>query len=249
MIAEGLTGGETARRDELAANLTAVRARIDRAAAAAGRVDPVRLIVVTKTFPASDVDLLATLGVTDVGENRDQEGRAKYEECGSAARSLTWHMIGQLQRKKASHVVRWASVVESVDRPELVTALGRAAASAGRVTGVLLQVNLDPEPVPGRGGALPQELPDLADRVGQEGALRLEGLMAVAPNPGSGVPADSADRAFARLQALSEDLRSRHPEARVISAGMSGDLEQAVAHGATQVRVGGAILGARAYVQ
>jgi uncharacterized pyridoxal phosphate-containing UPF0001 family protein len=125
----------------------------------------VRLIVVTKTFPASDVDLLGELGITDVGENRDQEAAAKRRDCTAGAEGLRWHMIGQLQRNKARSVVAWADVVESVDRAALVTALGTAAHEVGRRIDVLIQVNLDPEPTPGRGGALPQEVPELADLI------------------------------------------------------------------------------------
>lgn len=244
-----MTHETSGRRAELAANLTAVRERIAEAVVAAARDDEVRLIVVTKTFPSGDVDLLADLGVTDVAENRDQEARLKHEECGPTARALTWHMIGQVQRNKVNHVARWADQVDSLDRMSLVTALGRAAESAGRTLGVLVQVNLDPEPVAGRGGAVPVDLPALADAVAREPGLRLDGLMGVAPHPAGGSVHDTAGPAFRRLQALSEQLRRDHPEASVISAGMSGDLEEAVAHGTTQVRVGGAILGARAYVQ
>lgn len=248
-----MTDVSQTRRDALATRLAAVRTRIEHARAASGRTDEVRLVVVTKTFPASDVDLLAELGVTDVGENRDQEARHKYGECSAEARALTWHMIGQLQRNKASSVATWADVVESVDRAALVPALARAAAGADRTVGVLLQVNLDLDPDPGRGGALPADLPSLADLVAAEPALRLDGLMAVAPHPASdGAPHDSFDlaaEAFARLRELSDALLVHHPDATVVSAGMSGDLEAAVAAGATQVRVGGAILGARDPVQ
>lgn len=237
------------RREQLAANLEAVRARIDRARLAADRSDEVRLVVVTKTFPVNDVDLLATLGVTDVGENRDQEARPKRADAGDAAQDLTWHMIGQLQRNKANHVARWADTVDSVDRLSLVPALGRAAEMSDRVLGVLIQVNLDPQPEPGRGGALPNEIPHLAASVAGQPGLRLDGLMGVAPHPGAGSVHDTAGPAFARLREASELLRRDHPAATVISAGMSGDLEDAIAHGATQVRVGGAILGARPIVQ
>ena len=240
---------DTARREQLAANLDSVRQRIARALAAAQRNDEVRLIVVTKTFPASDVDLLATLDVSDVAENRDQEARQKHEQCGSVAQDLTWHMIGQLQRNKANHVVRWANTVDSVDRLALVPALGRAAESRDRDLGVLLQVNLDPDPEPGRGGVAPDDLAELADAVASQRRLRLDGLMGVAPHPGSGSVRDTAGPAFARLLELSERLRLEHPEASTISAGMSGDLEEALENGATQVRIGGAILGTRASVQ
>ena len=237
------------RLGELAANLEAVRGRVDRAREAAGRLDEVRLVVVTKTFPAGDVELLASLGVTDVAENRDQEARLKHEACGHQAQDLTWRMIGQLQRNKVNHVVRWADTVDSVDRRALVTPLGRAAEAGERLLGILLQVNLDPQPEPGRGGVAPADLDALADAVAAEAGLRLDGVMGVAPHPGAADVRVTAGPAFSRLRDLSERLRRNHPGATVISAGMSGDLEVAIENGATQVRVGGAILGARPPVQ
>ncbi len=236
-------GGNEDRTAQIAAGLQAVRARIDAARAAAGRTDDVHLVVVTKTFPASDVDILAALGVTEVAENRDQEARAKHEACDPSAAGLRWHMIGQLQRNKAASVARWADVVESVDRQELAVALGRAAVDAGRVLEVLLQISLDPQPRADRGGVSPADARELAARVAEQPGLILRGVMGVAPFPGD------PGEAFGRLRAVSDELRTHWPEADRISAGMSGDLEQAVAHGATQVRIGGAVLGQRSYVQ
>lgn len=227
------------RREALAENLASVHRRIDDAARSVGRAPgDVRLTVVTKTFPASDVALLAELGVTDVAENRDQEARQKAELLGDLP--LRWHMIGQLQRNKANSVARWARVVESVDRLALVSALSNAALAADRELEVLVQVCLDPEP--GRGGAMPAEVLPLCDLVEAAAGLTLAGLMAVAPHPGD--PAE----AFARLAALRETVLTQHPNATTLSAGMSGDLEEAVTHGATQVRIGGAILGTRPVV-
>ena len=133
------------RRCELAANLVAVRARISAACQAAGRdVHEITMIAITKTRPASDVRLLAELGVTDVGENRDQEAAPKAAACTElGVTGLTWHFVGQLQTNKASSVVRYADVVHSVDRERLVTALGTQARRAGRALTCLLQVSLD----------------------------------------------------------------------------------------------------------
>lgn len=231
------------RQDEIRAGLAHVHERIARACADAGRTDRVDLVVVTKTFPASDVDILAASGVTDVAENRDQEARAKRGEVGVAGNGLRWHMIGQLQRNKAASVARWADVVESVDRPELAVALGRGAAAAERTLEVLVQVSLDPVPGDGRGGIAPAAALDLASVVVEQPGLVLRGVMGVAPHPGD--PAE----AFARLREVADGIRDRWPGADRISAGMSDDLEQAVAHGATQVRIGGAVLGHRVYVQ
>ncbi|KAB2353280.1 YggS family pyridoxal phosphate-dependent enzyme [Actinomadura montaniterrae] len=224
------------RRAELAANLAEVRGRIAAACAAAGR-DPaeVALIAVTKTFPASDVRLLAGLGLTDVGENRDQEARPKAAEC--ADLSLTWHFVGSLQTNKARAVASYADVVHSVDRSRLVAALSGAAARAGRTLRCLVQVSLDE--AEHRGGAAPAQVPALADEIAAAPGLELGGLMAVAP-----LGADPAP-AFERLAALSADLRRNHPDARSVSAGMSGDLEQAIACGATHLRIGTALLGGR----
>jgi hypothetical protein len=221
---------------ELAAHLGQVRARLAAACEAAGR-DPhsVCLVAITKTWPADDVRRLAALGVRDVGENRDQEARPKAAAC--ADLGLVWHFVGQLQTNKARSVAGYADVVHSVDRARLVAALDRGAVEAGREVGVLLEVALDGEA--GRGGAAPAEVPALAGLVAESAALRLRGVMGVAP-----LGADPAP-AFARLAAVSAALRSDHPQAGWISAGMSGDLEAAIAAGATHVRVGTALLGRR----
>ena len=225
------------RRDELAHNLGAVRGRVDAACRAAGR-DPgdVGLVVVTKFFPASDVELLTDLGVRDVGENRDREAAAKVAEL-TRRDQLRVHFIGQLQTNKAASVVRYADVIHSVDRPKLVAALDRAAAGHAVRPAVLLQVCLDDHP--GRGGVRPEGAADLADLIAEAEHLELKGLMAVAP-----LGADPA-AAFARLEELAHGIRQAHPGATWLSAGMSADLEAAVAHGATLLRVGSAILGSR----
>jgi len=230
--------GEDQRLAELAANLRAVSARIEAACAAVGRrPDEVRLIAVTKTFPVSDIVLLSRLGITDVGENKDQEAAPKAAACAAAGLSLRWHFVGQLQVNKAASVVSYADVVHSVDRDRLVQALGRRARAAGRVISCLVQVSLDGEA--GRGGAPPEQVPDLASAIAAEGGLDLAGVMAVAP---LGLPARPA---YARLREIAETVRSAHPSARAISAGMSSDLGDAIAEGATHVRIGTALLGGR----
>ncbi|HEX2312321.1 MAG TPA: YggS family pyridoxal phosphate-dependent enzyme [Thermomonospora sp.] len=228
------------RAGELAGNLAAVRARIAVACDAAGR-DPaaLTLIAVTKTFPASDVRLLAGLGITDVGENRDQEAAPKAAEC--ADLPLTWHFVGQLQTNKARAVAAYADVVQSVDRPRLVTALSAGAVRAGRTLRCLVQVSLDEDPDQ-RGGAAPGRVPELADLVAGAENLELGGVMAVAPLGADPLPA------FERLAEVAARVRAAHPDATVISAGMSGDLEQAVACGATHLRIGTALLGGRSAI-
>ncbi|WP_030144920.1 YggS family pyridoxal phosphate-dependent enzyme [Spirillospora albida] len=226
------------RRVELAGNLADLRARIAAACAVAGRDErEVTLIAVTKTFPASDVRLLAELGLTEVGENRDQEAGPKAAEC--ADLPLTWHFVGSLQTNKARSVAAYADVVHSVDRARLVTALSGAAVRAGRTLRCLVQVSLDPEEAAGRGGAAPGDVPALADAIAEADALELGGVMAVAP-----LGADPAP-AFARLAGIANEVRGTHPSATMVSAGMSGDLEQAIACGATHLRIGTALLGGR----
>ena len=223
------------RPEELAANLADLEARIARACLAAGRSrDELTLVAVTKTWPASDCVLLRDLGVHDLGENRDQEASEKA----AAVTGVRWHFVGSVQTNKARSVASYAHVVHSVDRPSLVSVLGDGAVRAERVVDVLLQVSLDNDPE--RGGADPSAVPGLAEHVSLTAGLRLAGVMAVAP-----LGVDPA-AAFARLADVAGTVRADHPEAIVISAGMSGDLEQAVAHGATHLRVGTALLGRRA---
>lgn len=231
------------RIEELRAGLARTEERI-RAACAAAQRDraDVSLIVVTKFFPATDLVSLVALGVRDIGENRDQEARTKVEEATALLAGAPLpriHFIGQAQRNKAGSIARYADVVHSLDRAALAEALDRGAERAGRMLDVLIQVDLDPEPEPGRGGCVPAEVPPLAQVVAGLDGLRLRGVMTVAP---LGM---DPDRAFAGLAEVSSDLQIDHPEARWVSAGMSGDLESAIAHGATHLRVGTAILGSR----
>jgi pyridoxal phosphate enzyme (YggS family) len=219
---------------------------------AAGRpASDVSLIAITKTFPASDVALLAGLGLTDFGENRDQEAAPKIAEATALGVLARWHFVGQLQVNKARSVAGYADVVHSVDRTRLVTALGSQAVSAGRVITCLVQVNLDDSPDiaaegrggaaagDGRGGAAPGEVPGLADAIAATEGLVLGGVMAVAPFGHQARPA------FARLREIAGLVAVSHPDATMISAGMSGDLDDAIAEGATHVRIGTALLGGR----
>ena len=227
---------DSSRRDELAARLTAVRERISAACAAAGRKpQDVSLVAVTKTFPASDVRLLSGLGVRDFGENRDAEAAPKATQC--ADLDLVWHFVGQLQTNKAASVARYATFVHSVDRLRLVRALGAAARRAERVIECLIEVSLDGDPA--RGGAPAGEVPGLAEALMAEAGLVLAGVMAIAP---LGMP--PAD-AFARLLDSAAAVRAVRPAEITVAAGMSGDLEAAIAAGATHVRIGTALLGDR----
>jgi pyridoxal phosphate enzyme (YggS family) len=233
--------GAVSRRAEIAAGLAAVDERIERACTVAGRSrTDVTVIVVTKTFPVGDIRLLADLGVRDIGENRDQEAAPKAGEC--ADLGLTWHFVGQLQTNKARSVARYASVVHSVDRTRLVDALAAAATTSGRQVGCLVQVSLDDQRQrrPGRGGAAVDQVIELADQIASGSGLRLLGVMAVAPIGAEPAPG------FEQLARVASAVRARHPGADWISAGMSEDLEAAIAAGATHLRVGSAILGRRA---
>lgn len=229
------------REAELVSALGAIRARIAAACEPVGR-DPqeLKLIAVTKTFPATDVATLVRLGIVDIGENKDQEARAKIAELNpDALAAIRWHVVGRLQTNKARSVVRYAHAVHSVDRVKLATALADAASGTrAEPLEVFLQVSLDEDPT--RGGVPANGLLDLAAAVAQRPELRLRGIMAVPP-----LDADP-DAAFARLAELSGELRNVHPGADAISAGMSADLEAAIRHGSTHLRVGSALLGRRA---
>ncbi|MFE4333482.1 YggS family pyridoxal phosphate-dependent enzyme [Streptomyces sp. NPDC056831] len=234
----------TDRKTQLAENLARVEERIASACIAAGRKrEEVTLIVVTKTYPASDVRILHELGVRHVAENRDQDAAPKAAEC--ADLSLTWHFVGQLQTNKVRSVASYADVVQSVDRIKLVTALSAAAVREGRELGCLIQVALDAESGErgDRGGVASDGIEELAAAVESAPGLRLGGLMTVAPLAGPYAGRQRA--AFDRLMEFSSRLRGDHPAANMVSAGMSADLEEAVAAGATHVRVGTAVLGVR----
>jgi PLP dependent protein len=239
-----MTRGKITGMSDLAENLRAVRARIAAATRAAGRdPDSVSLLAVSKTWPADAVRELAGLGQLDFGENRAQELLGKAAEV--ADLPLRWHFVGQLQRNKAAAVARLGAVVHSVDRPSLASALDRAGQERmGREGGpieVLLQVDLGGRPggAVARGGAAPADVPALADLVAGAAGLRLRGLMAVAPLE------EDARSAFERLAGVAARVRADHPEAVDLSAGMSGDLEAAIAAGSTIVRVGTALFGNR----
>ncbi len=230
------------RADELRQNLEQVQERIEKACQAAGRArGEVTLVAITKTFPVSDVRALAGLGIQDVGENREQELKSKAPECPD----LSWHFVGQLQSKKSRSIARYASVVHSVDRPSLVEALSKAAVAEEKTLRCLIQVSLaaygsaDAATGASRGGVAPADVPELAAEIAGADGLELGGVMAVAPL------GSDPEKAFAGLREVASRLRSEHPGADWISAGMTGDLEAAIKHGATHVRLGRALLGTR----
>ena len=232
----------TSSPSDVAGRLAVVRERIAAAARLAGREPAeITLVGVGKTQPPDLLGAAWAAGLRDFGENYVQEWRGKADAL--ADRDLRWHFIGQLQTNKAASVARYADLVHSVDRPSLVAALDKGAAKAGRRIGCLIEVDLT-EGEEGRGGARPDEVAALADAIASSEHLDLRGVMGVAPLDRDDQRAASA-AAFARLAAISADLRLAHPQATLISAGMSEDLEEAVFAGATHLRVGSAVLGTR----
>ncbi|TQL79283.1 hypothetical protein FB566_4884 [Stackebrandtia endophytica] len=228
----------SSRRQQIAEALRDTDTEIDDACKSVGRDRAeVKLVAVTKNFPADDVVHLARLGVTDVGENRDQEAAAKAAEVARRAVEVRWHFVGRLQRNKARSVAEYAHLVQSVDRESLARALDTAATRFDRRLGVLIQISLDGDR--DRGGVVPGELSALVDVVQNAASLSLEGVMAVAPKEWEPV------RAFEALAEHSQVVQRLAPQATEISAGMSGDFREAIACGATMVRLGAKLLGPR----
>jgi PLP dependent protein len=228
----------SSRLSEIGSNLEIIESRISNACSAAGRdISEITLIAVTKTYPASDVDLLKELGIENVGENRDQEASSKKSEVKN---KFNWHFIGQLQSNKAKSVVNYADLIHSVDRWSLAKEIQKSAQGINKVQPVLIQVDLDQSgPDPTRGGIWPAELNELAASINQASHLELRGLMSVAPL------GEKPELAFARLADIRVDFLKLNPHAKILSAGMSDDLESAILHGATHLRIGSALLGER----
>ena len=224
------------RLSDIQGNLEVIQSRIKNACSAAGRdVSEITLIAVTKTYPASDVDLLKQLGIENVGENRDQEASSKKSEVKN---QFKWHFIGQLQSNKAKSVVNYADLIHSVDRWSLAKEIQKSAQGINKVQPVLIQVDLDQSgPDSTRGGIWPAELNELAKLINQASHLELKGLMSVAPL------GEKPELAFARLKDIRVGFLKENPGAQILSAGMSDDLEAAILHGATHLRIGSALLG------
>ena len=217
------------RKEEITRNLQEVKERISRATQFAGR-DPadIQLIVVTKTFPVSDIEILRELGEVNFGENRDQEAAPKAQTV-----AATWHFQGQIQSNKIKSICEWADVIHSISSEKEVLKF----AQSPRKHQLFLQVSLDGQE--GRGGASPAELARLADLINESNNLELMGLMAVAP---LGIDPEIA---FADLAQINQGFQSQFPNSKYLSAGMSGDFEAAIKFGATHIRVGSSILGSR----
>ncbi len=219
----------SSRKAEIAQNLQEVKARIHHAAQSASR-DPaeIELIVVTKTFPISDLEILRELGESNFGENRDQEASPKAQTI-----PATWHFQGQIQSNKIKSICEWADVIHSISSEKEILKF----AQSSRKHQLFLQVSLDGQV--GRGGASPADLAQLAVLVNESSNLELLGLMAVAP---LGV---EPMKAFADLAQITQGCAAQFPNSKFLSAGMSGDFEAAIKYGATHIRVGSSILGSR----
>ncbi len=218
------------RRSEITSNLEAVRDQISKAALTAGRsLDEITLIAVTKTFPASDVEILRDLGITHFGENRDSDAAPK-----AAAVVGTWHFQGQIQSNKLKSITSWANVIHSLDEIRHFEVIEK---NALHPLDIFCQVSLDDSV--GRGGVSEQKLYELAQAIEKSATHRLQGLMAVAP---LGVDPTVA---FSKLSAIHKAFMADFPKADKLSAGMSGDFKEAIAYGATHIRIGSQILGSR----
>ena len=212
------------RIDEISENLKIVQSKIDAVAD-----HPVTLIAVTKTFPVSDVQILKVLGVEEFGENRDAEGSEKSQLVAGR-----WHFQGQIQSNKLKSITSWASVIHSLDDPRHFEIIEKVAPHP---LTIFLQVSLDG--AHHRGGAGVGQLYQLAEKVSASSNHRLAGLMSVPP-----VGSDP-DQAYSQLAVIRNEFMVRFPHANQLSAGMSGDYQTAISHGATHVRVGSSILGSR----
>lgn len=222
------------RKAEIAENLLKVKERIAGATAKVGRdLADIQLIAVTKTFPISDLQYLYELGVRDFGENRDQEAS---EKVGQLPPDINWHFQGQIQSNKLKSITSWASYIHSIDQLKYAKLVSEFAGKEGK--SIFLQVSLDQIPE-SRGGLDPIKLVELASEITQFANLNLMGLMAVAPLD------ENTDKAFSRLAQIHSNFRESFPAAKYLSAGMSGDYESAIAHGATHLRIGSSILGNR----
>ena len=216
------------RRQELELNLAAVRDEI-------APYDPT-LIVVTKTYPVSDVEILHNCGVRDFGENRSDEGSVK-----AGAISAQWHYQGEIQSKKLRSILSWADVIHSLDDLRHGQKIQEILLETDSTVELFIQLSLDADPA--RGGVAREQIFELADQIGQMSQIKLVGLMCVPP-----VNLNPAE-AFAEISAIHQDFSRRFPDSNALSAGMSGDYLIALEHGATHIRVGSKILGPREYPQ
>ena len=226
------------RQQEINENYQKIQNRILKSCNSVGR-DPseVTVIAITKTYPASDIDLLKNIGIHNVGENKDQEASQKFNEVKN---KFTWHFVGQLQTNKVKSVVQYADFIHSVDRISLAKEIQKMSKKIDKVQKVLIQIDLDEsQNDENRGGVNPSQLIELAQEISSCPNLELKGLMSVAPLN------VSSKEAFLKLAKIQLEFLKTYPFAKMLSAGMSEDLEDAVSHGATHLRIGSALLGER----
>jgi pyridoxal phosphate enzyme (YggS family) len=222
------------RTSEITANLNAVKAKIASAALKAGRdADEITLIVVTKTFPVSDLEILYSLGVREFGENRDQEAVEKVAQLPS---DINWNFQGGIQSNKLKSITTWAGCIHSVDKLKYAQIISEQ--NTGKPKEIFIQVSLD-QPPESRGGVDPEKLIDLASELTKLPGISLKGLMAVAPLD---LP---EEQAFLKLKEIQANFVAVFKDAKYLSAGMSGDYEMAISYGATHLRIGSSILGNR----
>lgn len=223
---------------EIKENYKKIQSRILKSCSESGRdTSEVTLIAITKTYPASDIDLLKSIGIDNVGENKDQEASQKFREVKN---KFTWHFVGQLQTNKVKSVVQYADFIHSVDRLSLVKEIQKMSQKISKKQNILIQVDLDDsETDENRGGVSASKLSHLAKEISNCPNLELSGLMSVAPLN------MAAKEAFTKLKKIQSDFLKDFPTAKMLSAGMSDDLEEAVSHGATHLRIGSALLGER----
>ena len=215
------------RRDQLATALAKIHREVPAHAT---------LIVVTKTFPASDALLLYELGERNFGENRDSEGA---EKSAALPDDAIWHFQGAIQSKKIRSIVSWADYIHSLDSLEHATKIDAAARDLEKVQRVFIQINLDLELRENRSGIALDDLTSFETELRSLSNIEVVGVMGIAPLGEDPAPA------FARLAELSSQLRKSLPGASAISAGMSGDFQIALGYGATHLRIGSSILGSR----
>ena len=228
----------SSRQNEILENLSVVQDRIIQATTTVKRSpEEITLVAVSKTYPVSDNLILQQLGISDYAENRESEGAVKSAEfsLGNSA-PARWHYQGKIQSNKIKSLANWADVIHSLDEIRYVPLLAKAVPK-GKTMEIFVQVSLDLQA--GRGGAPPSDLAFLANSVRSMSNLRLRGIMAVAPVD------EDPDLAFSRLAAIHADFKAEFPDSPFLSAGMSGDFESAIIHGATHVRIGSSILGSR----
>lgn len=226
------------RLNEITENYQKIQSRILESCKKSGRnTSEITVIAITKTYPAADIDLLKTIGIENIGENKDQEASQKFKEVKN---KFIRHFVGQLQTNKVKSVVQYADYIHSVDRLSLVKEIQKMSQKINKIQKVLIQIDLDESQSDvNRGGVNPQKLNELAQEISNCPNIELSGLMSVAPLN------MSSSRAFSKLKIIRDEFIKSFPSAKMLSAGMSEDLEDAVSHGATHLRIGSALLGER----